>query len=835
MAHAARLGELAGDLVSGITGRTSQERNFDALKETTLKGFKDQSHPRTNQFAVKQSLDGLVEKFVVRNRDELADALRRCLDELPAESRWLPEILSLLLQLSNRPVENVNIGALTSSVQANEGQAELTWDQILTDDPLEGEGIWDDIDRGYHSSGDEATGHGSESEHTTSTQATTVDDDPEALARSHLQPVDISLLEGTRTSKDLAKQLVKGGEQQSFSDLMAIRGALNMLRGLPASLFDIDEPTSRFELRSNGRFATASSLVSHSLLRSCSDIGSELYALRKWCRNGQEMAHVQSMQAAIQTLLQDYDRTIAKMEQELASPQSAIKLSMIDIFTNIELLTAPLVHLSKNVLATQTALDVLASPFALLDALYNEACIAHGSRDVQLFNAITRAFFAGLDTYLRPVVTWTRTGTLPPIDNEKIFVRYADTSCAPGRVWHDRWTVRLQDSGKSYAPIFMQGFVAQAFASGKAKAFAKILSPDGEDYIKPLPPDENSISFEQVMSRLLNNPLLPFPQVVEEVVHAGIGANGNGDLAVSRQILHQNGFLQMLRAIAYVFFSKDGSLFQSFADSLFRQLQRHGPAQGGNNFLLTELAHATLGLAPGVDPTSISIDLSDNEAADITVGIMSKLASVSLNQALPWPAQNIICSSTLPTHTEVFKLLLQVTYAKSILAPELFTMRGLDFRSKDLAAGLRLTLKLRYSLQWFINILHEHITTTAIKSHDWMCARMENAGDIDSMASIWSAYTTRLLDTMLLAQKLTPIRRAVMEILQECEHFGRLFQSASISRLQRTPKDGDSAETMLGRFGKTVAFIKAGLRGVSRASGETALEALADRLNWEAG
>ncbi|KAF2769712.1 hypothetical protein EJ03DRAFT_271659 [Teratosphaeria nubilosa] len=821
MAHAARLGELAGELVSGITGRTSQDRNFDALKETTLKGFKDQSHPRTNQFAVKQSLDGLVEKFVVRNRDDLADALQGCLDELPAESRWLPEILSLLLQLSNRPVENVNIDALTSLIQANEYEAELTWDRILTDDPLEGEGIWDDIHRGYHSSGDEATGDDSESEHTTSTQTTSVDDDSEPLAKSHLQTVDTSLLDGTRRSKDLAKQLVEGGAQQSFSELTAIRGALNMLRGLPNSLFAIDEPTSRFELRSNGRLATASSLILHSLLKSCSDIGSALYGLHKWCRNRQEMAHIQSMQAAIQTLLQDCDRTIAKMEQELASPPSAIVVSIIDTFAEIELLTGPLVHLSTNVLATETALGVLASPFALLDALYNEACIAHVSRDVQLFNAVTRAFFAGLDTYLRPVATWTRTGTLPPIGTETIFVQDADTSCALGKVWHDRWTVRMQDNGTSYAPTFMQGFVAQAFASGKAKAFAKILAPEGEYHNEPLVPDEQSISFEEVMTRLFNNPLLPFPQVIDDVVHRAISsADDNGGLAVSTQILHQNDFLQTLRAIPYVFFSRDGSLFQSFADTLIGQMQRRGPAQGGSRFLFTELAHATLGMAPGVEPTSITIDLSNNEAADTSAGIMSRLASVSLNQALTWPAQNIVCSPALPTHTEVFALLLQTTYAKSILAPELFTMRCLDCRSKDLAAGLRVTLRLRFSFQCFIDILHEHITTTAITLHDQMCARMYNAGDIDSMASIWSAYTTRLSNTMLLAQNLTPIKTAVMEILHDPRH---------------SHKGGDDAEAMLGRLRTTVAFMKAALRGVGRASGEKALEALADRLDWEAG
>lgn len=93
----------------------------------------------------------LEEKFRVYNRDDLADALRSRLAELPSlTSGFNPEILSLFLSLSDRPLQNSEISDLELLVKPD-APKELTWEDIIADDPMEGE-IWKDVDFGAESS-----------------------------------------------------------------------------------------------------------------------------------------------------------------------------------------------------------------------------------------------------------------------------------------------------------------------------------------------------------------------------------------------------------------------------------------------------------------------------------------------------------------------------------------------------------------------------------------------------------------------------------------------------------------------------------------------------------
>jgi len=69
-----------------------------------------------------------------------------------------PEVLHLLLELSDEPLNKTRLSDLDALVPPSPPK-ELTWEDIIAEDPLEGE-IWDDVDFGAESSdawtGDEA-------------------------------------------------------------------------------------------------------------------------------------------------------------------------------------------------------------------------------------------------------------------------------------------------------------------------------------------------------------------------------------------------------------------------------------------------------------------------------------------------------------------------------------------------------------------------------------------------------------------------------------------------------------------------------------------------------
>ena len=76
-----------------------------------------------------------------------------------------------------------------------------------------------------------------------------------------------------------------------------------------------------------------------------------------------------------------------------------------------------------------------------------------------------------------------------------------------------------------------------------------------------------------------------------------------------------------------------------------------------------------------------------------------------------------------------------------------------------------------------------------------------------------------------------------MSVLELCERSGEVWkQSAMTSTTDNAASvDAFDATPLMEEFNRALSFVKAGLRGVSRAGGETLLEKLAERLEWHGG
>jgi gamma-tubulin complex component 5 len=90
-------------------------------------------------------LEGLEEKFRVYNEDPLADALKGRLDTLSGlEAKWAPEILHLLLELSDKPVSKSRLEDLDllKEPESDQGLC-LKWEDLIADDPsLQDQKLW---------------------------------------------------------------------------------------------------------------------------------------------------------------------------------------------------------------------------------------------------------------------------------------------------------------------------------------------------------------------------------------------------------------------------------------------------------------------------------------------------------------------------------------------------------------------------------------------------------------------------------------------------------------------------------------------------------------------
>ncbi|EME42955.1 hypothetical protein DOTSEDRAFT_72396 [Dothistroma septosporum NZE10] len=303
--------------------------------------------------------------------------------------------------------------------------------------------------------------------------------------------------------------------------------------------------------------------------------------------------------------------------------------------------------------------------------------------------------------------------------------------------------------------------------------------------------------------------LMLFPQLLEDVLKSWIMHMATDCTPLLRFRLHEDyELLQTFRGLPLVYFSADGARFQYFAHVLFDRLRR-GPRSWADTFILTESAHDTIGSSPGVFPEHMQITIAEDVLKrSTTSSILQKLSSVGMAYTVAWPIQNVTRSATSAVHSRAFTLLLQISYARSILQSAFFELRAEEPASIALIA-------MRHRLLCFSNILHDHITTTAAVIHKDMLARMTSAADIDSMAAIWADYEKRLQTGLLLTSSMTPVRDVILDILA----MNELLPARRTTELQ------DQLE-------KSLPFLVSGLRAISRAGGEPGLEVLAERLDW---
>jgi gamma-tubulin complex component 5 len=159
MAQNAKVSGLTDELIQSIVkfDPKANRQAYKHAKDIASRGLRGHQYARTNQFEVAASYAGLDEKFRIKSRDDLADALQIRLQKLEGYThKFKPDLLSLLLLLADRPLENTQVGAL-ELLRPPSPPAPLTWSEILQEDPYSDEEIWKDIDYAGDSSADEKT------------------------------------------------------------------------------------------------------------------------------------------------------------------------------------------------------------------------------------------------------------------------------------------------------------------------------------------------------------------------------------------------------------------------------------------------------------------------------------------------------------------------------------------------------------------------------------------------------------------------------------------------------------------------------------------------------
>jgi gamma-tubulin complex component 5 len=619
MAQASVTNPILDELVADISGLSpvKDARKFKKQRDNALKTTKSTQYGRVNQFEVESNLQGLVEKFQVLNRDDLSIALAEKLHTLKQYTdKWTPDILFLLLQLSDRPVEKLPQYVARSQAIVS-GKPDLTWDEVLMEDPYSDEELWKDVTYSPISSDSEdeslpALDPSNKPRHGSS------EDDAKDI-RKEIEPfetIDEDLLSSLRQLQFWSQKTrlpnANGVTESSLvQESHAIREVLLVIRGLPTSLFKITG-AGKVEFQGLYKIEDITSPVFSDLMSSFASIAQRILAVRIWANESQTDNLYQSFTASVQKQIQQFDKKLGLLDSALLASSGQIVVSLMHILEEVRVKSKPLLFLQ----ASMDKLSPQKGPFSHLEILYNLICEQQESGDIVLFYFLGTIFFESAQNFFRPIQKWMTAGSINS-DTSSFFIVEIDGPLDDASIWNDQFHFRLAEDREMLAPKFIQTSAHRILNTGKSIRFLNKLGLD----LRETSATMSSMRFEDVCKVDGQIPLASFSILFDHAFSNWIeNMYGPTSNILREQLLTTHRLQQSLAALEDIYLSTDGTRLQALADPMFEAIDNRTSVRN-DKYLLSERLKAVFADCPNVnvDLLTIRTTMAKSNARSIRV------------------------------------------------------------------------------------------------------------------------------------------------------------------------------------------------------------------------
>ncbi len=784
------LEELALSIVPTMRKSTDARKHKDSF----FRHVKQHPYGRTDQFAVTEKLIGLEEKFQVLNLDDVAGKLfsqRMELDRDHEDIKWLPDVLDLLLHLSDDPIRHTRVENHERVKLATEDPPLLRWEDFEVDDSIDRKDpIWSVPQYSDFSSDEDEKAAAS------STQTS-----PASLKEERKAEVDVKRIFDD-SPIDEASRL---GEAQfwrsldhdvTITETQAVREVLFLLGGLPTSIFTslnhAIEPNQRFCIRH------LDATTSLSLLSEAANLAFQVDAIRKWLWVRQTSSVMQLIQSDIQEILADFEKAISSEHKSLLhhiSPNGVVSLLQV------------LHRLGRSSLPLQAVMTITpqlgtCDTVVVLNAVYDRIDIAQSSCSTVDLETFMPIFLSALTLYSKPVDMWVHTGTLQAEESFFIIGNEGDPR-SKINLWHE-W-FRISPQQEESVPSFLMTFAPKIFTIGKTNAFLQNL---GSTLAHDSFEEHGVVAAALDTANLVASSALPFSATLDMVLERHLNTILNTCTGRLKHVLETNcGLTRLLYAFDYLYLAKDGAILDAIESKMFDQIDRCMDMWNDRFLLSDSLAEAFSGIdcvdaeAITVSSTYTSSRTMENRRRSVKI-----LAAVSLSYHISWPLANIISPVSTISYQRISLTLSQIRRTKFLLVRRahfyvqqvpLFDNQG-DTNLSRLVYG---------QLLFFVNILYAHLTSCAIQPLTAsMRERLQFAStsSLDDMIAIHLQYTTALEHACLSSKRIKPLRDALISILD----LGVRFTDLVISAATNTDRFVSSKDAAGGDFEAT-SFISA--------------------------
>lgn len=715
---------------------------------------------------------------------------------------WIPDILFLLLELSDKPETKTDLAAVEASFQnVQQKQEILNWKTLYSADPPQGEekSIWQHPNYAENSSEDEPM-DSSEDEDMESDTSVSQDASEEfpAVPDSMLKTVaNDALIEKIRDSQKYQNELGTSlnasikEKGRYVEETKAARESIFMLRGLSSELF-IFRPHG-VEVKAKFRLTHASKTTFTSLLKSLAGIGARINILRTFLNSTQEAPFIQTFQSEIEQQLLKFDMFLSNLESQYATHDTGAVVSLLQLLYLAQHKGRLLLDLAQLVVSLTEIPD--GSDFLCLDLLYDLVCVKQISGQDNDIKELMNIFFRCFEAYAKPIRLWMTAGEID-ISQGRFFVSEIEDSNDLRHLWNG-WFKIDAEQGQLYAPKFLQGLARKIFTCGKGVVFLKKLKAPIEattlDNSAPLP-------FSEVCQRGFGDGLIPFSTLLESSFGHIIERNHSFVSSSLRSYLGEScGLWKTLDAIEYIYLAKDLSitsiLDKKLFDGIYSRLQ-----YWNNRSVLTELAHRTFKGSGTVETERIVVRVKELSRESFNKYYLSvhMMRAVAFDYIVPWPIANIIPKESLLVYRRLSTFLMQIRYAKYGLERQCIKDTIAFFNDEEDQQLDILGYVIRYKFVWFLNILYSHIMSVISSETRNMRSNLANAADVDEMISVHQKYMTSIMAQCFLSAETDPVRQQVLQLLDAS------IQMANIQNIRHDNEVYDTGHTNInnGRRGE---------------------------------
>lgn len=774
-----------------------------------LRKLKSHSYLRTNPFDVENSLDGLEERFRVNHRDGLADALRKRLDDLRASpSKWHPEIMFLLLELSDQPTFKTRLSDVEVPKAPEEAAEQLRWEDIAREDGWDqDQDLWKSVRYADDSDDDDYSMQSADDGQPSSAS----EPDSEDVAGSQIDRVIVHTQDTALLSSVLDAQKWRTSRPQTdpagnarktgVSETQVAREVLFMLQGLETTLFDAHSaPLPSFQMP-HMMWETNKALMS-----SFGEAGRQLGVLRRFVQLPQDAPHMQAFQDSIARRLAEFDRELADIQATLVSPDRHVALSLISIKSELSASLEPLQVLS-GVIAD---MDKASGPatFRHLELMFDAATVAQLSGKDDIYVFMGRIFMESFDVYLRPVRAWMDEGRLIPGD-EVFFICENQAEISLSDLWQKKFQLRADSTGAPHVPTFLRPATGKIMDAGKSIYVLKRLGLNTH-YHRHLENEEPSLDFDQLCSPELALALFPdlFSMAFERWIQSKYRATST---SLKDALFKRCGLGSALDTLQHIYLLSDGFAASSFCEDVFAKFDALVP-RWYDRYALTPVGHEAFGSY--VDTNRLSVDVTkEGKVISVTSArdsVRAAIPHIRVFYTFPWPIQMIVSPASLSQYQSVFTILMQFRRAAYVLHRHkiLTSVQSEDGHWSHQA----LYYSCRTRLLWFCTTIQTYLTKMVLTPNVLrLRERLDEASDVDSIIEVHDSFLSQVIAEACLGNRLTPIRECMLDVLDLA------------IRLEKCRSSGLRHDVLMAvktDFERHLRFILEGLRSVARASSD---------------